>query len=110
MFINWLVVLTIVLCAFASPCNADEDNHQHEETPSGSGPIEEFTAYNPMEFHNLAMSAFMEMRKQDPKVNLSTDGEFMKRGTIHAIRRNRRRPEEALTLRVCCIYSYFILC
>jgi hypothetical protein len=46
------------------------------------------------------MSAFMDARRKDPSVNLSFEGDFMKRGTEHAIRRGRRRPEEALRLRV----------
>jgi hypothetical protein len=97
MLVNWLVTLAIVLCAFSAPGFADDDGH--EETAKTSH-LEEFTAYNPMEFHNLAMNAFMELRRKDPTVNLSTDGEFMQRGTAHAVRRGRRRPEEALTLRV----------
>lgn len=63
-------------------------------------PVEEFAAHNPMEFHNIAMNAFMELRKQDPTQNLSYEGDFMKKANEHAVRRMRRKPEEALTLKV----------
>jgi hypothetical protein len=62
--------------------------------------VEEFFMHNPLEFHNNAMSAFMEMRRKDPSVNLSYDGPLLKRGNEHAIKRMRRRPEEELTLSV----------
>ncbi len=92
MFVKWFVAFAAIFAAFSAQTRAED--------PSEATHLEEFTAYNPMEFHNLAMNAFMDLRRKDPTVNLSTDGEFMKRGTAHAIRRGRRRPEEALTLRV----------
>jgi len=62
--------------------------------------VEEFIAQGPMDFHNLAMSKFMEMRKKNPKESLDHDSEFMKMGNRHAVRRNRRKPEEELTYQV----------
>jgi hypothetical protein len=62
--------------------------------------VEEFIAHGPMDFHNLAMNKFMEIRRKDPSVNLSHDGEFLKQGNKHAIRRMRRKPEEELSYQV----------
>ncbi len=107
MFVKWFVAFAAIFAAFSAPTHAEI---QEEDPSSKATHLEEFTAYNPMEFHNLAMNAFMELRRKDPTVNLSTDGEFMKRGTAHAIRRGRRRPEEALTLRVSFRSIFYLRC
>ncbi|KAJ1402076.1 hypothetical protein B484DRAFT_234221 [Ochromonadaceae sp. CCMP2298] len=60
--------------------------------------IEEFHSHGPMEFHDLAMGAFLERRKIDPKENLSTDSPFMKLATEHAVKRLSRPPDEAFEL------------
>lgn len=60
--------------------------------------VEEFHAHGPMDFHNQAMSKFLEMRKIDPKENLSYDGNFLKLANEHAIRRMSRKPDEAFIL------------
>jgi hypothetical protein len=60
--------------------------------------IEEFHAHWPMEFHDLAMGAFLERRKIDPKENLSSDSPFMKLATEHAVKRLSRPPDESFQL------------
>jgi hypothetical protein len=62
--------------------------------------IEEFHSHGPMEFHDLAMGAFLERRKIDPKENLSADSPFMKLATEHAVKRLSRPPDEAFELQV----------
>lgn len=62
--------------------------------------IEEFQAHDPQEFHKAAMDKFLEMRRKDPTQNLSTEGEFMQLANKRAVERLRRKPDEALNLRV----------
>eukprot|EP01031_Cornospumella_fuschlensis_P043345 gene43345-52984_t len=61
--------------------------------------VEEFFVHGPMDLHNNAMNTYMEMRKVNPNENLNSEGEFMKRANAHAIKRMRRKPDEALLLR-----------
>lgn len=62
--------------------------------------VEEFQAHGPMDFHNNAMSAFLEARKLNPKENLSTDSPFLQRASQHAIKRLIRKSDDEFNLRV----------
>ena len=66
--------------------------------------VEEFHAHGPMEFHDLAMNAFLEMRKVNPKENLSHDSPFLQRAAQHAVKRLTKKPDEAFELRVRDLY------
>lgn len=66
--------------------------------------IEEFQAHDPQEFHKAAMDKFLEMRRKDPTQNLSSEGDFMKLANQHAVHRLRRKPDEALSLRVSTLF------
>ena len=64
-------------------------------------PVEEFQAHGPMDFHNKAMDTFLAMRKANPDVNLSHDGEFLQRASKHAVKRLLRKPDEMFERTVC---------
>jgi len=65
---------------------------------ANSQPVEEFHAHGPMEFHDLAMGAFLELRKENPKENLSHDSTFMQQASAHAVKRLSRPPDENFEL------------
>ena len=62
--------------------------------------VEEFHAHGPMEFHDLAINAFLEMKKSDPSISLGHDSPFLERATKHAIKRLARKPSEEFELKV----------
>lgn len=62
--------------------------------------VEEFHVHGPTEFHENAMKSFMEQRRINPNITLDTNGEFLQKANEYAIKRGRRRPEEALKLKV----------
>lgn len=68
--------------------------------------IEEFQAHDPQEFHKAAMDKFLEMRRKDPSVSLNQEGEFMTMANRRAVERLRRKPDEALSLKVSKISLY----
>lgn len=102
-----LKIFFSLLLAFALPwCIFVQAQDEHEEDiviePEESSEkvfVEEFYSHNPLEFHTNAMNAYMDLRRKDPTVNLSYDGEFLKQGNEYAVKRNRRRPEEQLSIK-----------
>lgn len=71
--------------------------------------VEEFQVYGPTDFHQAAMNKFMELRRKNPNITLNSDGEFLKSANEYAIARGRRRPDEALKLRVSSIFNFSVL-
>lgn len=73
--------------------------------------VEEFHAHGPMEFHDLAINKFLEMKKADPTQNLSHDSAFLQLATKHAVKRLSRKPDEEFELRVSVLQytTYFLL-
>lgn len=72
--------------------------------------VEEFHSHGPMEFHDLAINAFLEMKKVDPTISLGHDSPFLERATKHAIKRLARKPNEEFELKVTyCVYALVII-
>lgn len=71
--------------------------------------VEEFQVYGPTDFHQAAMNKFMELRRKNPNITLNSDGEFLKSANEYAIARGRRRPDEALKLRVSSTSNFSVL-
>jgi hypothetical protein len=71
--------------------------------------VEEFHAHGPMQFHDLAMGAFLEMRKINPKETLTGDSPFLQKASEHAVKRLSRRPDEDFELRVRVTYPIFLM-
>jgi hypothetical protein len=60
-----------------------------------------------MEFHDLAISAFLEMKKTDPTITLGHDSPFLDRATKHAVKRLARKPDTYFELKVnCCVHNH----
>lgn len=81
---HWLVVLSVLIVG-----NFAQD-----------AAVEEFHSHGPMEFHDLAINAFLEMKKADPSITLGQDSPFLERATKHAIKRLARKPNEEFELKV----------
>jgi hypothetical protein len=69
-------------------------------TTGAPQPVEEILVHGPMDFHNTAMNTFLEMRRQNPNENLTSDGNFLQRANEHAVKRMRRRPDDELSMKV----------
>lgn len=72
--------------------------------------VEEYYVHGPMDLHQTAMNAFLEVRRKDPTASLTgTDSEFMKKANEYAVKRMRRRPEDELALRVSTTRHYILV-
>lgn len=63
------------------------------------GQVEEFQVHGPMDFHAKAMNTFLEMRRVNPKENMTMDSPFMQLANEHAERRMSKKPDAVFELR-----------
>lgn len=57
-------------------------------------PLEDIQVFGPMDLHNDAMDLFMKMRRENPNINLDSDGEFLTKAKESAIKRTMAKPDE----------------
>lgn len=70
-----------------------------EEDVNPKAHVQEYFIYGPTETHDIAIKAFIEMKKIHPDDKLEYDGPFMTRAREQAVKRNIMKADSELRLR-----------